>query len=108
MAAAVVRALRFHDIDVLTTREAGMANRPDADQLAFASDTKRVLYTANARDFVVLSAIYRKDGHQHSGIVLRVPQNMSATAQVRALSRLAEGSATGDFDNAVVYLKRWL
>ncbi|MFN8633580.1 MAG: DUF5615 family PIN-like protein [Chloroflexota bacterium] len=52
----VVRALRVLDHDVLTTREAGLANQgiDDPDILAAATVDGRAILTDNRRDFVRL------------------------------------------------------
>ena len=48
---AVIVGLRARGVELLTTWEAGRLGLSDADQLAFAADQGRALYTFNARDF---------------------------------------------------------
>lgn len=62
--AAVVKGLRLHGADVLTTAEAGMLGAPDEAQLAFAAQTGRVMCTQDA-DFLRL----HQAGTPHAGIV---------------------------------------
>lgn len=60
---AVVKGLRLHGADVLTTAEAGMLGASDAEQLAFATRAGRVLYTQDA-DYLRLHGA----GSAHAGI----------------------------------------
>jgi hypothetical protein len=64
----VVQALRLLGHDVLTSLEAGNANRgiPDEDVLLFSSSQNRVLLTLNRRDFIRLHNISQR----HAGIVV--------------------------------------
>ena len=65
----VVRALRSLGHDVLTSLEAGHANRRIADDevLKFATSQRRALLTQNRRDFLKL---HNAGNSQHAGIVL--------------------------------------
>jgi len=64
----VVRALRQLGHDVLTSQEAGQANRavPDEDVLTFAAQQERALLTLNKRDFIRL---HKRDAG-HAGLFL--------------------------------------
>ena len=65
----VVRRLRALSHDVLTSLEAGQANRriPDEEVLAFATSQGRVLLTQNRRDF---RRLHNARIIAHAGIVL--------------------------------------
>jgi predicted nuclease of predicted toxin-antitoxin system len=64
----VVQALRRLGHDVLTSYDAGNANRavPDSEVLSFAASQSRILITLNRRDFVKL---HRSGAISHAGIV---------------------------------------
>ena len=66
---AVVRELRALGHDVLTSLEAGQANRriADEDVLDFATSEERALLTQNRRDFLRL---HNSGTANHSGIIL--------------------------------------
>ncbi|NUN48471.1 MAG: DUF5615 family PIN-like protein [Candidatus Brocadiae bacterium] len=89
----VIRALRVFGHDVLTSLEAGNANRgvPDADVLTFARVQKRVLLTLNRHDFRLLHAA----SPEHEGIVACTEdkdferQARSIDARVKAETPLA-------------------
>jgi len=64
--------LRQGGHDILTTVEAGRANRAlsDADQLEFATQAGRAIFTHNVKDFVPLATQWHAQGKRHSGIVV--------------------------------------
>ncbi len=67
MQPAIAKQLRQRGIDVLTTQEAGRANKKfdDPDQLAYATSLGRVLVTQERREFGPLA------GKQlHAGIII--------------------------------------
>ena len=63
-----VSALRALGHDVLTTRDAGNANRAiaDPDVLTYATTNKRILVTLNRRNFIRL----HEQSQEHGGIVV--------------------------------------
>ena len=67
---AIAAFLRKYHVDVLTAEEAGNRQREDAEQLAFAAQTRRCLVTFNVRHFRLLGdeAILRQT--PHAGILL--------------------------------------
>ena len=69
IALQVVAELRRLGDDVLTSFEAGNANRavPDAEVLQFASADKRILLSHNRRHFLQL---YQRGTEAHAGMVL--------------------------------------
>jgi hypothetical protein len=63
VASAIVHGLHRRGIDVATVMEAGMGGRNDRDQLAFALNARRVIFTQD-RDFLRLAVTV-----PHAGIV---------------------------------------
>ena len=47
----LVAALRSRGVTVITALDAGLAEKPDEEQLAFATERGCVLYTFNVADF---------------------------------------------------------
>ncbi|NBC16221.1 MAG: hypothetical protein GVY18_02770 [Bacteroidetes bacterium] len=88
MSRALVQGLRARGVDVLTVAEAGRAGQDDGDQLQFAAERGRVLYTFNVADFCRLHEAYMHRGMRHAGIVVVPRQRYGVGAQVRKLSEL--------------------
>ncbi|MEB3233354.1 MAG: DUF5615 family PIN-like protein [Leptolyngbyaceae bacterium] len=51
----LLRSLRNRGADVISTFEAGQLSQSDPEQLAWAWDHQRVIYSFNARDFIPAS-----------------------------------------------------
>jgi hypothetical protein len=104
----VVAALRGAGMDVLTALEAGNRDRSDPEQLAFASDEGRVLYSANVRDFTRINGDWARQGLVHAGIALRSSQGMPVGQQVHALRRLCSELNDNEIRGRIEYLGAWL
>ena len=65
---AVVAGLRARGVDLVTTVEANRCGASDAEQLEFATELGRVIYTFNAGDFARLHREYLQAGRPHAGI----------------------------------------
>jgi hypothetical protein len=79
--------LRQKGFDVLTTAEAGRASRglSDDDQLAFATERDRAIFSHNVRDFYQIASVWSSAGREHAGIVVfgvRSIRELSARFQV--------------------------
>ena len=66
---SLVEALRNSAIDVITTSEANNLQRRDEEQLIWATEQERVIYTFNMGDFCGLHKIYMQQGMEHAGIL---------------------------------------
>ncbi|MEQ1715975.1 MAG: DUF5615 family PIN-like protein [Hyphomicrobium sp.] len=64
VAGAVVRGLRSRSVDVVTVAESSTGGADDSDQLEFAFNAGRVIFTQD-RDFLRLAA----SGIRHAGVV---------------------------------------
>jgi hypothetical protein len=104
----VVSALRDAGFDVLTTFDADNQDHPDPDQLAFALDQGRILYSANVPDYARINRDWARAGRVHAGIVLRSFQSMPIGDQVRALTRLCTELSEHEMRGRIEYLRAWL
>lgn len=99
---SVSPALRRHGYDVLTVHEAGRRGLSDAEQLTFAADENRALFSFNAADYIALHLAYLEQGRQHAGIV--VSKQIPIGETVRRLLRLLEQVKAEQMANQL----RWL
>ena len=67
---ALVQALRNAGVDVVTTLEANNSARVDEEQLIWAIEQERVIYSFNVGDFCRLHTAYMEQGMEHRGIIL--------------------------------------
>ena len=62
MRQSLITALRARNVDVVTVYEASMIEREDSEQLEYASQRGRVVYSSNIGDFY----LYRKSDARYS------------------------------------------
>ncbi len=65
----LARQLRLRGYDVLTTHEAGMSGKSDAEQLAFATAQGRAILTFD-NDYYELARQWFRQGRSHGGILV--------------------------------------
>ena len=89
----LVAALRSRGVVVITALDAGLAEKPDEEQLAFAAERGCVLYTFNVADFYRLHAQWVKAGRRHAGMILAPQQRFSVGEQLRRILLIAQDLA---------------
>ncbi|MGK7925888.1 MAG: DUF5615 family PIN-like protein [Spirulina sp.] len=62
--------IRARGFDVITARDAGLLEKTDEEQLAYAVSQDRAIVTHNRVDFEILAQSYFDSGKTHSGIIL--------------------------------------
>lgn len=100
----LLQALRNRATDVVSTAEAGMLAQSDEQQLAWAWEHRRVIYSFNIRDFYRIHSDWLSSGRSHAGIVLGKQEN-SVGDQMRGLLRLASIKSAEDMKNNVEFLR---
>jgi hypothetical protein len=105
---AFVRALRNADLDVITVADAGRLGLPDEDQLIWATQHDRVIYSFNMGDFCRLHRNFMLKAKNHSGIVLVPQQQYSIGQQLRGLLKLAANQSAEEMINQLVFLSTYL
>lgn len=102
----LVDALRLRNADVLSTNEAQMSSRSDEEQLKWALDNQRVIYSFNVRDFYKIHTNLVEEGQGHAGIILGV-QNYSIGEQMRRILRIIATKSAQEMQNQVEFLSAW-
>lgn len=103
-----INALLAAGLDVVTVADANRFGMSDADQLAWATEQDRVLYTFNVKDFSLLHTQWLSRGRSHSGIVVVPRQRYSIGDQLRGLLNLTKHLSAEDMVNRLVYLSNYL
>ena len=101
---AVIRGLRDRGFDVLTAHEADRLGLDDEEQLSFASEMGRAIYTFNIRDYAILHREYQEYGRDHAGIVAIPRQRYSIGEKIRRLADLLSTVPAEDMRNQMEYL----
>jgi len=102
---SLLRGLRARGVDVLTAHEAQHMGVPDTEQIAFAAQADRTLFTFNRGDFVALHSHYLAIGQPHAGII--VSDQLEVGLVLRRLLRLLSARTAEDMRNWLEFLSNW-
>jgi hypothetical protein len=105
---ALIQALRNADLDVVTVAEAGRLGYPDEEQLIWATEQERVIYSFNIGDFCRLHSDFMAQERSHAGIVLAPQQQYSVGQQLRGLLKLAADQSAQKMANELVFLNTYV
>lgn len=91
---SLAHALRKQGHDVLSVREAGRRGLSDSDQLAYAAQQNRALFSFNATDYIALHLAYLDQDEPHAGII--VAKQMPIGVTLRGLLALLLDQVSAD------------
>ncbi|MDJ0676208.1 MAG: DUF5615 family PIN-like protein [Calothrix sp. MO_167.B42] len=102
----LLEALRLRKVDVLSVGEAQMLSRSDEEQLKWALNNQRVIYSFNVRDFYKIHTNLVENSQNHAGIILGA-QNYSIGEQMRRIIRIIANKSAEEMQNQVEFLSAW-
>jgi hypothetical protein len=103
----LVDALRSRSIDVLTVGEAQRKKYSDEQQLRFATEQGRAIYSFNRKHYMVLHTRFLAQGISHAGIILEIHNRWSVGEQMRRLVKLVDTLSAEEMVNRVEFLSSW-
>jgi hypothetical protein len=104
---ALLRALRQRGLDVTSSGEEGLLRRTDEEQLEWATQEGRSIFSYNVSDFCRLhSTILHRDRH-HAGIIIGDQQTISIGEEMRRLLRLSEVKSAEEMKDQLEFLNNW-
>ena len=103
-----VQALRSRNVDVLTVADAGMLHRTDEEQLAWAAEHNRVIFSFNARDFYRLHTLLLEQGSSHMGIVLAPQQRYGVGELIYGVLHLVNTKSAEAMVGQLEFLSDWV
>jgi len=95
-------ALRKRGYDAIHAQELERKGRSDSDQLEFAIQQERCLFTFNVKDFVILHNQHVKSQKEHWGII--VPKQFPFRDTMSKLLRLLRHTAKETMKNHLEFL----
>jgi hypothetical protein len=107
MQRAMVRGLQARGVDAMTAHEADMAGATDEDQLEFARQQGRVLFSFNASDFFRIHTEWLTQGKSHRGIILAPQQQYTIGERIRRILKLMSVRSAEEMENRVEFLSDW-
>lgn len=105
---ALVESLRNSGVEVMTTSDANKLSCTDEEQLIYATEQNRVIYTYNVGDFCRLHSLYMAQEVSHAGIILGVQQRYSVGQQLRGILNLMATKSAEDMRNQLEFLNRYI
>ncbi|BAZ80262.1 DUF5615 family PIN-like protein [Sphaerospermopsis kisseleviana CS-549] len=103
-----VQALRSRNVDVLTVADVGMLYKSDPEQLTWARENNRVIFSFNARDFYQIHTNLLEQGLSHAGIILAPQQRYGIGELMRGVLRLINTKSAKDMQGQVEFLSNWV
>jgi hypothetical protein len=105
---ALVQALQSSGVDVMTVADADRLSFSDEDQLIWAAQQARVIYSFNMGDFHQLHSVFLAEAKSHSGIILAPQQRYSIREQLRGLLKLMAEKSAEDMINQLIFLSAYI
>ena len=105
---SLILALRNSGVDAITTSDANRFSFPDEEQLIWATEQGRVIYSYNVGDFCRLHSTFLAAGLSHAGIILGTQQRYSVGSQLRGILRLMAVKSAEDMINKLEFLGSYI
>ena len=105
---SLIQALRNADLDVVTVTDVKRLGYADEEQLIWATEQKRVIYSFNIGDFCRLHRDFMAEDKSHTGIILASQQQYSVGQQLRGLLKLAADKSAQDMVNELIFLSAYV
>ena len=103
-----VQALRSRNVDVLTVADVGMLHRSDEEQLEWAKENGRVIFSFNARYFYRFHTILIGQGLSHAGIILASQQRYGIGELMRGVLKLINTKSSAEMQGKLEFLSNWI
>lgn len=104
---ALLNGLRHRGWDVISSRERGILRCSDEEQLVWAADQGRALFTYNASDFCRLHSEILRQGRCHAGIIIGDQQTASVGEEIRRLIRISDAKTAVEMKDNLEFLNNW-
>jgi hypothetical protein len=101
---ALVSGLRARGVDVVTAWETNMVGRSDEQQLEYAIEQQRTIYTLNVGDFSRLHQEHLAAGREHFGIIVIPGQRYAVGEKTRRLAAVVEAKTAEEMRNRIEFL----
>lgn len=103
-----VQALRSRNVDALTVADVGMLHRSDEEQLDWARQNGRVIFSFNTIDFYRLHTTLIGQGLSHAGIILAPQQRYGIGELMRGVLKLINTNSSAEMQKQLEFLSNWI
>jgi Domain of unknown function (DUF5615) len=105
---SLIAAFRSADLDVVTVTDVNRQSYSDEEQLIWATEQGRVIYSYNRRDFCRLHSEFLRVERNHAGIILLQQQRYSVGQQLQGLLELVATRSAENMVNQLVFLSAYI
>ncbi len=105
---SLITALLKENLDILTTADVNRLGYSDEQQLIWAKEQNRVIYTFNVGDFCRLHKKFIPQGKNHAGIVLGQQQRYSIGQQLQGLLNITAQISSEQIQNKIIFLSNYI
>ncbi len=105
---SLIAAFRNAGLDVVTVTDVDRLSYSDEDQLIWATQQGRVIYSYNRRDFCRLHSEFLAAERNHAGIVLLQQQRYSVGQQLQGVLKLVATLSGEEMVNQLVFLSAYI
>lgn len=105
---ALIKALKNADLNIITVADAGKLGFSDKEQLLWATEQRRAIYSFNIGDFCRLHSEFMAEQINHAGIILAQQQQYSIGQQLRGLLKLVANTSAEEMENQLVFLSSYV
>lgn len=105
---SLITAFRHAGLDVITVLDIDRQSYSDEEQLIWATEQGRVIYSYNQRDFCRLHSKFLAAQRSHAGIILLQQQRYSIRQQLQALLKLSTTKLAEKMVNHLVFLSAYI
>jgi len=105
---ALVIALKNANVDVVTVGDVNRFGFSDEEQLIWAAEQQRVIYSFNMGDFHQLHSLFLAEARVHSDIILAPQQRYSIGEQRRGLLRLINQRSAESMISQLIFLSAYI
>ena len=105
---SLILALRTSGVDVITTSDANKLSCSDEEQLIWAAEQGRAIYSFNTKDFCRLHSTFMVEDIGHAGIIMGVQQRYSIGEQLRGFFNLIAAKSAEEMIDQLVFIAEYI
>ena len=105
---SLITAFRNASLDIVTVADVSRQSYSDEEQLIWATEQRRAIYSYNRRDFCLLHSEFLAAQRNHAGIILLQQQRYSVGQQLQGLLKLVATKSAEEMVNQLVFLSAYI
>jgi hypothetical protein len=105
---SLIEALIVAKLDIVTTADVKMLGCSDYEQLIWAKENSRVIYTFNVGDFCRLHKEFIQNNKHHKGIVLGQQQRYSTKQQLQGILKITSQLSAEEIENQIIFISNYI